>query len=111
MGNGGQNTQAVEEKTPTVEISHIDFIFWDKRRIISDCDLMVQIHQLKPPGVRSHIYSNYSSQRKLYMKLCPEIEDLPTNRKFVRLFFDPGGHFLNLWSSSFQAEENDADQP
>ena len=71
MGNGGQNTQASKEKTPTVEISHINFIFGDKRRIIIDCDLMVQIHQLKPPTGRSRIYSNYSNKRKLYMKPCP----------------------------------------
>lgn len=111
MGNGGQNTQASKEKTPTVEISHIDFIVGYKRWIIGNCDLMVHIHQLKPPMVRSRICSNYNNQRKLYMKLCPEVVDRPTNRKFVRLIFDPSGHFPNSRSSSFQAGENDADQP
>ena len=40
-----------------------------------------------------------------------EAVDGSTNRKFVRLIFDPGGLLLNSRSSSFQVGDNDAYGP
>ena len=102
----------------SIDSPHIDFIFGDQlrkfgveQRVVSDCDLMVEIHHLKHPTVRSHICSNYGHRKKLYLKLCPETTVQPMERKFVQLIFDPGGYLPNLRSSAFQAGVNDVDGP
>ena len=121
MGNGG--IQAAREETSVVEIphinSHIDFVFEDQqwklgdeqRQIVIDCDLMVQVLQVKHPTVQLHINTNFSHQKQLCMHLDMEAADGPTNRTFVKLIFDPGGHFPNSRLRSFQARENDAAAP
>ena len=79
------------------------------RRIVIDCDLMVQVLQVKHPIVRLHINTNFNHHKQLYMTLYMEDADRPPNRKFVILVFDPSGQLPNSRSSSFQAGENDTD--
>ena len=111
MHNDDQHIHAAREKTPIVEISHIEFIFGDERRIVRYCDLLVQVQQVKHPTIRLHINTNITHQKQLYMELYTKVADQPMNQKFVRLIFDPGRHLPNSRSSSFQARENDVDGP
>ena len=105
MGNGDQKIHVAREKALIIEIPDTDFIFG------ADCDLMVHILQVNYPTVQLHINTNFTHKKQLYMELYTEVVDQPMNQKFVTLIFDPGGHFPNSRSSSFQAGQNDAATP
>ena len=111
LSNSDQNIQATRKDEQVIEVPHNDFVLEDQQWKLGDCDWMVQILHMKYPMVRSHIHAKFSHRKKLYMKLCTEANVQPTDRKFVQLIFDPGGHLPNLQSSSFQAGENDVDRP
>ena len=114
-----------QEDLSTV-IPHIDFIFGDERQVCRDCDLIVQILQLKFWEVQSHVHTESVHQKKrcatpiskwrkrshTNFKLCAEATIQPMDWNFIRsIFFNLSRHLPNSRSSSFQARENDEDRP
>eukprot|EP00268_Persea_americana_P028356 TRINITY_DN27535_c0_g3_i2.p1 TRINITY_DN27535_c0_g3~~TRINITY_DN27535_c0_g3_i2.p1 ORF type:complete len:149 (-),score=21.75 TRINITY_DN27535_c0_g3_i2:40-486(-) len=133
MNNDDQAVDAKRKDDKVVKIphtnSHTDFVIgdqqWklrDEERLVRDCDLMVRLPHVIHPMARFyiHIESNIHDTRCIVItsnwgrilhrvfKMCAKAHAWPTNQKFVRLIFDPGGHLPNSKSSSFQAGENDA---
>ena len=120
--NSQVQTPSDEEQvvnTPHIS-SQIDFFFmdhhWqsgDQEWLLKDCNLMVRIPHVTSPMDHVYLQAHFNHQIKgcakfSILKIYVQAQDQSTNRKFVRLNFDPGGHLPNSRSSSFQPGENDA---
>ena len=124
MSTNNPQVQTPSDEEQVVDTPHIssqiDFVFmdhhWqsgDQERLLKDCNLMVRIPHVTSPMDHVYLQAHFNHQIKgcakfSILKIYVQAQDQSTNRKFVRLIFDPGGHLPNSRSSSFQPGENDA---
>eukprot|EP00268_Persea_americana_P062648 TRINITY_DN8050_c0_g1_i12.p1 TRINITY_DN8050_c0_g1~~TRINITY_DN8050_c0_g1_i12.p1 ORF type:complete len:126 (-),score=10.83 TRINITY_DN8050_c0_g1_i12:128-505(-) len=124
MSTNNPEVQTPSDEEPIVDIPHknsqIDFVFGDQQlksgdqeRLLKAFDLMVRIPQVTSRIVHVYLQPHFNCQIKgcvmfSIVKIYVKAQDQPTNKKFVQLIFDPGGHLPNSRSSSFQPGENDA---
>ena len=99
----------VSQEDQVVDVPQIDFIFRDQQWKLNDCTQIWQILQLQSLMQKVPVRAKYKHMRKrcfwptfrwqnrLRQTYMPCHADQKKRRTFVRLIFDPGGHFLNLW--------------